>query len=88
MKKTTIEGKLNLVDLAGSERVSKSKVEGIYFSLKGSMSLGERLDETKMINKSLSTLSTVFLNINNKSSHINFRDSKLTYLLKVSYNLV
>lgn len=39
MKKTTIEGKLNLVDLAGSERVSKSKVEGIYFSLKGSMSL-------------------------------------------------
>ncbi|KAK8812183.1 hypothetical protein WA158_007417 [Blastocystis sp. Blastoise] len=70
MKKTEVEGKLNLVDLAGSERVSRSNVEG------------ERLEETKMINKSLSTLSSVFNNINSKVGHINFRDSKLTFFLK------
>lgn len=65
-----IEGRLNLVDLAGSERLDKSH------------STGEALEEAKFINRSLSALSNVFINIRNNSSHVNFRDTKLTMLLK------
>ncbi|CCH60195.1 hypothetical protein TBLA_0C03940 [Henningerozyma blattae CBS 6284] len=76
--------KLNLVDLAGSERINFSKVQG------------DRLKETQSINKSLSCLGDVIhalnrgnknhLNSNDlqKTRHIPFRNSKLTYLLKYS----
>jgi kinesin family protein C1 len=67
-------GALNLIDLAGSERVSSSKVEG------------ERLKETISINKSLTHLKSVIqalVNTNHKSnSHIPYRDSILTWILK------
>ena len=65
-----IEGQLNLVDLAGSERLDKSH------------STGEAREEAISINKSLSALSNVFINIRTNKSYVNFRDSKLTLLLK------
>jgi len=66
-------GTLNLVDLAGSER------------LKDSGSTGQRLEETKSINSSLSNLSKVIMALaNNKDGHIPYRDSKLTHLLMSS----
>lgn len=69
-KNSAIKGRLNLVDLAGSERLDKSH------------SKGEALEEAKFINRSLSALSNVFINIRNNSAHVNFRDSKLTMMLK------
>ncbi len=61
--------KLHICDLAGSER------------LKHSQSYGSTLKETQHINKSLSTLSNVIEKLQAKSSHVPFRESKLTYLL-------
>ncbi|ETO34179.1 hypothetical protein RFI_02914 [Reticulomyxa filosa] len=70
-------GKLNLVDLAGSERQKKT------------MSSGERLEEAKSINLSLSALGNVIKAlVNDKATHIPFRDSKLTKLLQDSRNSV
>ena len=67
-------GKLNLVDLAGSERVA---VTG---------ATGKRLEESKSINKSLSTLGNVItaLTAPKGRSHIPYRDSKLTRILEDS----
>jgi len=64
---------LNLVDLAGSERVSRSRVTGAA------------LDEARSINQSLSALGNcIFALSSNNRSHIPYRDSKLTHLLKES----
>jgi len=62
-------GKLNLVDLAGSERQKNTQAEGI------------RLTEAKNINKSLLSLGQVINALVKKSSHVPYRDSKLTELL-------
>jgi len=68
----SLRGTLNLVDLAGSERLDRSKATG------------DRAKEAMAINKSLSSLTDVFVSIGKKASHIPFRNSKLTYLLQPS----
>jgi len=63
---------LYLCDLAGSENASKS---GAF---------GQRLDEAKEINKSLTTLGRVIDALIQNSPHIPYRDSNLTRLLQNS----
>ena len=58
--------------MAGSEGLNKS-------GLKNS-----QIEECKFINSSLSALRSVITGLNNRDSHIKYRDSKLTYLLKDS----
>ncbi|XP_024935892.1 kinesin-like protein KIF3A isoform X2 [Cephus cinctus] len=66
-------GKLHLVDLAGSERQSKTKASGV------------RLREATKINLSLSTLGNVISAlVDGQSSHVPYRNSKLTRLLQDS----
>nr|XP_021400760.1 kinesin-like protein KIF3C [Lonchura striata domestica] len=66
-------GKLNLVDLAGSERQSKMGAHG------------ERPKEASKINLSLSALGNVISAlVDGRSTHIPYRDSKLTRLLQDS----
>ena len=66
-------GKLYLVDLAGSEKISKTGATG------------HTLEEAKIINKSLTTLGRVINNLTDgKSSHIPYRESKLTRVLQES----
>jgi kinesin family member C1 len=67
-----MEGTLNLCDLAGSERLDRS----------GAATDAKRLRETQAINKSLSCLGDVFTALSQRSSHIPYRNSKLTYLLQ------
>ena len=66
-------GKLNLVDLAGSERVRLSGATG------------QRLEESKQINRSLSALGNVISALTDAKNrqHIPYRDSKLTRMLEV-----
>ena len=72
----TIRSKLLMVDLAGSERVRRTE------------SKGTRLLEAQSINSSLSTLGNVIaaLALSN-STHIPYRNSKLTRLLQDSLGL-
>jgi hypothetical protein len=66
-------GKLNLVDLAGSEKQSKTNATG------------DRLKEAQKINLSLSALGNVISAlVDGRSTHIPYRDSKLTRLLQDS----
>lgn len=66
-------GKLNLVDLAGSERQAKTGTSG------------DRQKEAIKINLSLSALGNVISAlVDGKSSHVPYRDSKLTRLLQDS----
>ncbi|KAG4304181.1 hypothetical protein PORY_002362 [Pneumocystis oryctolagi] len=66
-------GQLFLVDLAGSEKVAKTGASG------------QTLEEAKKINKSLSTLGLVINSLTDgKSTHIPYRDSKLTRILQES----
>ena len=74
-----IHGSLNLCDLAGSERLKT-----IGSSYGSTSENNSRQKETKNINKSLSCLGDVFNALANKSSHVPYRNSKLTYLLQDS----
>lgn len=66
-------GKLNLVDLAGSERSSKTGATG------------QTLKEGIKINLSLTALGNVISTlVDGKSTHVPYRDSKLTRLLQDS----
>ncbi|KAI8983999.1 kinesin heavy chain [Mycotypha africana] len=66
-------GKLYLVDLAGSEKVGKTGASG------------QTLEEAKKINKSLTALGMVINALTDgKSSHVPYRDSKLTRILQES----
>lgn len=66
------KGTLNLVDLAGSEKINQTGVTG------------NKLEEAKKINLSLSALGNVIKSLTSNSEHIPYRDSKLTRLLQES----
>ena len=69
--KTRKSRHFHFIDLAGSERTQKSH--------------GERLKEGCSINKSLHVLSNVIRSLSDeKTKYVNYRDSKLTFLLKDS----
>jgi len=74
LKQSFKVGKLNLVDLAGSERVRMTGATG------------QRLEETKKINQSLSALGNVIAALTDPKgrAHIPYRDSKLTRILEDS----
>eukprot|EP00929_Paragymnodinium_shiwhaense_P072036 TRINITY_DN36575_c0_g2_i2.p1 TRINITY_DN36575_c0_g2~~TRINITY_DN36575_c0_g2_i2.p1 ORF type:complete len:874 (+),score=174.20 TRINITY_DN36575_c0_g2_i2:53-2674(+) len=63
-------GKISLADLAGSERLKRSEATG------------DRLREAQYINRSLSALADVISAKERRGSHIPFRNSKLTHVLK------
>uniref|UniRef100_A0A8C5R1L9 Kinesin-like protein n=1 Tax=Leptobrachium leishanense TaxID=445787 RepID=A0A8C5R1L9_9ANUR len=72
----TFSGKLFMIDLAGSERASQTQ------------NRGKRMKEGAHINRSLLALGNCITALSerggNRNHHVNFRDSKLTRLLKDS----
>ncbi|KAK9795952.1 hypothetical protein WJX73_003914 [Symbiochloris irregularis] len=69
--------RINLIDLAGSERI------------KSSGATGDQLREASNINRSLSTLGRVIMELveaqrSHRPSHVPYRDSRLTFLLQDS----
>ncbi|XP_078341954.1 kinesin-like protein KIF14 [Crassostrea virginica] len=70
-EKKTLSSQMNIVDLAGSERAAKSQTDG------------RRLVEGNNINRSLLSLGMVIRALSKKEK-ANYRDSKLTMLLKDS----
>lgn len=69
-----VQSKLHLVDLAGSERIEKSG------------SVGGLAKEASHINRSLTFLEQVVIALTQaKREHVPYRQSKLTYLLKVGH---
>lgn len=69
---TTLEGKIQLVDLAGSEQIKRTGAQG------------DRLEEAKSINLSLSCLGNVVSALVEKRPFIPYRESKLTRMLQDS----
>ncbi|CAG9330523.1 unnamed protein product [Blepharisma stoltei] len=69
---TEKRGILNLVDLAGCEKINQTGVTG------------NKLEEAKKINLSLSALGNVIHALTSNQEHIPYRDSKLTRLLQES----
>ena len=65
-----MDGNLVLIDLAGSERINDSRVDG------------KRREESISINKSLSYLGDVINAISLQSSHVPYRNCKLTSRLQ------
>ncbi|KAK3249053.1 Kinesin heavy chain [Cymbomonas tetramitiformis] len=65
-----VSSKLNLVDLAGSERTKKTQVTG------------QTLKEAMFINKSLTFLEQTVNALSKKESHVPFRQTKLTSVLR------
>ena len=68
--------RFNLIDLAGSERQKQTQATG------------DRLKEANNINRSLSALGNVIMSLANNNGHVPYRDSKLTFMLKVLLCLV
>jgi len=64
--------KVKMIDLAGSETVKKTEASG------------QRLEEAKAINRSLSELNGVLTALGKPGAHVNFRNSMLTMLLQDS----
>jgi hypothetical protein len=65
--------RLLLVDLAGSERIGQYQTSPI---------IDERLQESKAINASLSTLGKVIMALSSGKAHVPYRDSTLTRVLQ------
>jgi hypothetical protein len=70
--KSATQRTLLIVDLAGSERFEKSGVQG------------KNYNEAVAINQSLTVLGRVILQLRQKATHVAFRDSVLTTLLRPS----
>ncbi|XP_031208435.1 kinesin-like protein KIF19 isoform X4 [Mastomys coucha] len=72
------QGRLFMIDLAGSERASQTQ------------NRGQRMKEGAHINRSLLALGNCINALSDKggNKYINYRDSKLTRLLKVKQNLL
>lgn len=94
MRNERERGKLFLIDLAGSERAAHTQVLLflIYFLIfkKLKKNQGQRLKEGAAINRSLLALGNVInalsaaQNGRGRATFVNYRDSKLTRLLKDS----
>lgn len=71
----TRKSQFHLIDLAGSERQTLAGTGG------------ESLKEACFINSSLSALGNVIRSLTHQEAHVPYRDSKLTYLLRVAFPL-